>query len=230
MGMRPELIRKCSKCGAEVPINLQTIGELVFFDKKYYHRDCFANLCKEITAPDSKKRNKQKWAEALNNINKLRADAIEHLKPIIVEDSIYRLIMKFYAPTTISGNVWRKLDAIYTGTYKDMSRRIPPKHLIDMWERKMKDLQSIHKKLEMDGKELDPNQQIMYDLSVLINKYDSYLKWLEKQRIIEMERDRSNLDNSSIQQIVDPNIQKNMVKKDDIDEFDLAQLVDEIFD
>ena len=99
-----------------------------------------------------------------------------------------------------------------------------------MGERKMKDLQSIHKKLEMDGKELDPNQQIMYDLSVLINKYDSYLKWLEKQRIIEMERDRSNLDNASIQQIVDPNIQKNMAKKDDIDEFDLAQLVDEIFD
>ena len=229
--MRPQLVRKCECCKAEIPINLQTIGELVFFDKKYYHKDCFANLCKENSSPSSRKKNKEKWSYALKNIKELRMKTIEHLKPIIVEDAVYRLMMEYYQPTVISGFVWKKLDQIYNGTYKDMSRRIPPKHLIDMWKRKIGELKSIHKKMELDGKELDPNGQIMYDLAVLVNKYDSYLKWLEKQRIIEVEKDSANADNATITQIADKNAIKNAERaNNDNDDTDILALVDEIFD
>lgn len=229
--MREQLIRKCGCCGVDIPIIQETIGELVYFDKKTYHKDCFANLCKKNSSADKKvmKHSPEEWEDTLKRINELRAETIEFYKPVIIKDTVYRIMIDLYQPTIISSRVWMKLDQIYNGTYKGMMRPIPPKHLMDMWRRQSKNLFEMHKKMEQNGKVMDTCNMIIYDLSVLINKYDSYLKWLEKQRIIEMERQNADMDNASIQQIVDPNIIK-MSKEHEIDDTDIAALVDEIFD
>ena len=225
--MGKQLVRKCDCCELEIPINQQTIGELIYFDKKTYHKDCFANLCRQKIT--NQKCKSDKWENALNNITELRINTIEHFKPLIIKDAVYRIILSIYNPSFIPNKVWIKLDAIYNGKLNGMTRPIPPKHLMDMWQRQSKKLLEIHKKMEQSGNEMDTVGMIMYDLSVLVNKYDSYLKWLEKQRIIEMERRNAEMYNASIKQIVDPNIIK-MSQDHNADDTDIAALVDEIFD
>jgi hypothetical protein len=228
--MSESLMRKCKVCGKMIPIDVKSIGEIIYYDKNTYHKDCFANLCQQNILPGSRK-NVQKWSDALNNITELRKETIQHFKPIIVRDTGYRLMLRLYNPTSIPNYIFQKLEAVYQGTWRNMSKKIPPKHLFDMWERKAEELKKMHKQMELNGKEMDPVQEINYDISVLINKYDSYLKWLEKQRIIDMEKNRSDLNNSSIQQIVDVNaIRISQQKKTNQDELDIAALVEDIFD
>lgn len=224
------LTRKCPVCGEIIPITINTIGELISFEKKTYHRDCFANLCKKNSSPESRKKDKKKWSDALNNVDQIRKKSIADFQPLIIRDSIYRLIIKHYNPTIVPEYIFIKCNEIFNGTYKNMTRRIPPKHLLDMWERKMKELHEMHKRMERDGKSMDVTQEISYDISVLINKYDSYLKWLEKQRILEVEEDRQRADSASIQSIVDKNTIKNNETNENSVDIDIAALVDEIFD
>ena len=97
-----------------------------------------------------------------------------------------------------------------------------------MWERKMPDLQKMHNKMELEGKELDPIQQVNYDLAVIVNKYDSYLRWLEKKRITE-EEGRNTNDTKSIRKIVDVNAIRANETKEDSQTIDMESLVDDIF-
>lgn len=223
-----DLQRKCGCCGEVLNINKSTIGELIYYEKKTYHKDCFANLCKESSSPTSRKRNKDKWANALKNIELIRQSSVEHFKPLIVKDSLFKFIVNNYHPSDIPTYLWMKFDSIFDGTYKNMGRCIPPNHLLDMWERKMPDLQKMHNKMELEGKELDPIQQVNYDLAVIVNKYDSYLRWLEKKRITEEEGRKTN-DTKSIRKIVDVNAIRANETKEDSQTIDMESLVDDIF-
>ena len=78
---------------------------------------------------------------------------------------------------------------------------------------------------KIQGKNMDASQRINYDLSILINKYDSYLKWLEKQRIIEVENDNEQ-PNLNITNFINVNQHNNVSNNEDED---LSDLVDDIF-
>ena len=69
------------------------------------------------------------------------------------------------------------------------------------------------------------DKRINYDLSILINKYDSYLKWLEKQKIIASEKEIEKNEN-----IVGKSIGYTTVNKSERnDSDDISALVDDIF-
>lgn len=221
------LTRKCSCCGESLQITKNVIGEIIYCDGKTYHKDCFANLCKEKMS-SKRKDTVKKYTDLFNSIDKLSKDTIEYFKPIILKDMVYRFIVKHYHPTNIPYYVWNKLEEIYNGTYKDMTKSIPPNHLLDMWKRQIDALDKMHNKMELEGKHLDPVQKINYDLAVLIGKYDSYLSWREKQRIIEVERIKNKYDTTSIRPIVDKNAIKANENKGE-DTFNFDDLVDDIF-
>lgn len=225
--MKESLTRKCACCGDTLQITKHAIGEMIYCDKKTYHKDCFANLCKE-KMQSKRKDTVEKYTKLFNNIDELSAETVKYFRPMINKDLVYRFIVKQYNPTNIPYYVWNKLDDIYSGTYKDMTRGIPPEHLLDMWKRQMAALDKMHNKMEHEGKYLDPIQKINYDLAVLIGKYDSYLNWIEKQRIIEVERIKNNYDTTSIRPIVDKNVVKSNENKSG-DTFDFDDLVDDIF-
>jgi hypothetical protein len=106
-----------------------------------------------------------------------------------------------------------------------MSFGIPPEHLLDMWKRKIDMLNGIASRNETKGIKMKPDQRINYDLSILVNKYDSYLKWLEKQKIIEAERETAKNENivgKSIGYMATKQSNKN-------DSDDISDLVDDIF-
>lgn len=83
-----------------------------------------------------------------------------------------------------------------------MSVGIPPSDLLDMWQRKIDMLNGIAKKNEVKGIHMQPEQRLSYDLSILINKYDSYLRWKEKQKILEAEKETENHRILSVNQLV----------------------------
>ena len=95
-----------------------------------------------------------------------------------------------------------------------------------MWNRKIDFIRSLNQKLVSESdKEINPNQLILYDLAVLVNKYDSYLRWKEKQKILEAEKENVTTQNIVKQSIGYSNTQKN----NHTDTDDITDLVDDIF-
>lgn len=69
------------------------------------------------------------------------------------------------------------------GEYYHVSVPIPYRHLYDMWRRKAKYLNKIADDNKTKGKDMSPQQRLNYDLAILINQYDSYLRFLEREKI-----------------------------------------------
>ena len=215
--------RKCSCCGEYFYISNNNIEDAIYYDKKTYHSSCFINMC------DKRSKMKradvsQKWTWVLNNLDSIKRESYEHLRLAVVKEDVFNFIKEAYDVTIIPSTVWQKLANIYNGTFKGMSFGIPPEHLLDMWKRKIDMLNGIASRNTTKGKSMNADQRINYDLSVLVNKYDSYLKWLEKQRIIEAEKEiekNENIVSKSIGYV------PHKIKKNNSD--DISDLVDDIF-
>lgn len=165
-----------------------------------------------------------KWTWVLNHLDTIKQETINHLRIAVAKDDVFNFIKDAYDVTIIPSTVWQKLADIYNGTFRGMSFGIPPEHLLDMWKKKIDMLNGIANRNNTKGKSMSADQRINYDLSVLVNKYDSYLKWLEKQKIIETEKEQENSEN-----IVGKSIGYVSHKTEKNNSDDISDLVDDIF-
>lgn len=217
--------RKCFECKETIKIDRNNLHKVIKFENYYYHYDCFIKACNR----KSQKNNASpKWGLALKSIDKLQEDTKKILETDITKDDIYKFMLEHYDVRVIPTSIFNKLEDIYHGRWKGVSCCIPPEDLLDMWNRKMDYLTKIKMRNITLGKELDGAQQISYDISVLINKYDSYLKWKEQNKIIEQETAQVH---KEILKIVDldklSRITQNRQKED---EDDMDALLNELFD
>ena len=215
--------RKCSCCGEDFYISKDNIDDAIYYDKKTYHSSCFINICNKRS--QMKRENvSQKWTWVLNHLDSIKQESYEHLKLAVAKENVFNFIKDTYDITIIPTTVWQKLSNIYNGTFKGMTYGIPPEHLLDMWERKIDMLNGIANRNSTKGKTMNADQRINYDLSVLVNKYDSYLKWLEKQKILEAEKEIEKNEN-----IVGKTIGYVTQKAEKNNSDDISDLVDDIF-
>lgn len=222
--MIQDIKRVCDHCKAPVIINKNNLNEAIYYGNKTYHSSCFIELCNDRI----KSRNKKisaKWNDILLNISEIKQLSYEHFTDIVVKDEIYQFILDNYNLTIVPSTVWHKLNSIYKGNYKGMSIGIPPAHLLDMWKRKIEWLNKIARKNKLKGVLIDGDKRIIYDLSILINKYDDYCKWLNKQKL--KEHNNSIKEEQHIITDIFATTQKN-INTDNNDE--LALIVDEIFE
>ena len=220
--------RKCGCCGEYLYINKNNIDDAIYYDKKTYHSSCFINICKKRSA-NKRVDISEKWNWVYNHIKSIKNDTYLHFIDLIEKDEVYQFIKEAYDLTIIPTTVWQKLSNIYEGTFKGMSVGIPPSDLLDMWKRKIDMLNGIAKKNETKGIHMQPDQRLNYDLSILVNKYDSYLRWKEKQRILEAENKKKIEESktSTNQNIICAKSNEgNLNQKND----DMSDLVDDIFD
>lgn len=218
-----EIKRKCSCCGDYFYISNKNINDAIYYDKKTYHSSCFINMCKKRALMKNEKVSR-KWKWVLNHLESIKQKSYEHLQVAVVKEDVFNFIKDAYDVTIIPTTVWEKLGNIYNGTFKGMSFGIPPEHLLDMWKRKIDMLNGIASTNVQKGKCVNVDQRIIYDLSVLVNKYDGYLKWKEKQKIIEAEKGLEKSENiigKSVGYI------SNKIEKSKSD--DITDLVDDIF-
>lgn len=138
--------------------------------------------------------------------------------------AVYEYIREQYDIQIIPTFICQKLDNIFNGTFRGMSVAIPPSHLLDMWKRKIHMLNELAEKNKTRGRTMSTEQRISYDLSVLVNKYDSYLRWLERQKIIEAE-----MKNNKSQNLVGKTIGYNNQSLQTDECNDISTLVDDIF-
>ena len=215
--------RKCSCCGEDFYISKDNIDDAIYYDKKTYHSSCFINICNKRSQM-KREDVSQKWTWVLNHLDSIKQESYEHLKLAVVKENVFNFIKDAYDITIIPTTVWQKLSNIYNGTFKGMTYGIPPEHLLDMWKRKIDMLNGIANRNNTKGRTMNVDQRINYDLSVLVNKYDSYLKWLEKQKILEAEKEIEKNENIVVKTIgyVTQKAEKN--NSDDI-----SDLVDDIF-
>ncbi len=220
MGIR----RKCGCCKEYFYISNDNIEDAIYYDKQTYHSSCFINICNKRSR--MKRENiSQKWTWVLNNLDQIRRESYQHLSLAITKENVFEFIKDSYDVTIVPTTVWQKLSDIYNGTFKGMSVGIPPEHLLDMWKRKINMLNGIAYRNKTKGIVMGFDKRINYDLSILINKYDSYLRWLEKQRIIEAEKAVEKSEN-----IVGKSIGYITANKSDRNgSDDISVLVDDIF-
>ena len=215
--------RKCSCCGEDFYISKDNIDDAIYYDKKTYHSSCFINICNKRSQM-KREDVSRKWTWILNHLDSIKQESYEHLKLAVIKEDVFNFIKDAYDITIIPTTVWQKLSNIYNGTFKGMTYGIPPEHLLDMWERKIDMLNGIANRNNTKGRTMNVDQRINYDLSVLVNKYDSYLKWLEKQKILEAEKEIEKNEN-----IVGKTIGYVVQKAEKNNSDDISDLVDDIF-
>lgn len=215
--------RKCGCCGEDFYISNENIDDAIYYDKKAYHSSCFINICNKRSKM-KREDISQKWTWVLNNLESIKQKSDAHLKVAIIKEEVFCFIKDAYDVTIIPTNVWQKLSDIYNGTFKGMSVGIPPEHLLDMWKRKIDMLNGIADRNKTKGIKMSADQRLNYDLSILVNKYDSYLKWLEKQKILEAEKEIEKTEN-----IVGKSVGYISQKENSNNSDDISGLVDDIF-
>ena len=82
-----------------------------------------------------------------------------------------------------------KMSNIFNGKLQGLKQPIPPEHVYDMWQQKMNYLNKIHHRNQQIGKKMDNYNRLNYDLSIIINKYDDYLGWLDKQKAVRQKEE-----------------------------------------
>lgn len=210
-----QIKRRCPYCKKDFYINRNNVSEAIYYKKRTYHDGCW----------------QKKYADKSddNAFSALQKESCKHFSDEIAKKEVVRFIFSAYDIKTIPTNVWSKLNAFYTGEYPGMSVCIPPEHLYDMWQRKIGLLNKIADSNKSKGKHVAQGLRINYDLSVLLNKYDSYLNWLEKQKILEAEA-RKKIKDDKLR--MDMNIFISKSKEKDCKAMDdsLEDLVDDIFE
>jgi hypothetical protein len=206
-------------------IDRDNLHKVIKFEGAFYHYDCFVDVCKR----KSKRTNASpKWGLALETLDDIKKDTAKLLGEELTKYEIFQFMLEHYDIKVVPSKIFQKLEDIYHGRWKGLGCCIPPEDILDMWNRKMDFLIKTRMNNITLGKEMDAAQQINYDISVLINKYDSYLKWKERNKIIEQE---TNKVHTEILKTVDldklSKITQNHQKEE---EDDMDALLDELFD
>jgi len=234
MCIKKSVTRTCSYCECvkvddginlgKILIYRDSINNVILFDDKYYHKDCFLEMCNKKI----EKRKLQKWILAIENIKLYEIAAQTAIKEHFNKDDVYRWMLESYTLTVIPSQTWKKINRIYAGEIDGMSIGIPPEHLYDMWKRKINYLNKIWNNNKTKGKEMDGAQKLNYDLTVLVNQYDSYLSWLNKQKILEAEENTIHtniLQNVDLQKMSKQNNNNKNSNNENMDD-----LLNELFD
>lgn len=225
--------RKCGGCSKEIIIEDAEQDDILVFKNKYWHEDCFKKKysSKPIymeNIPEYKEDAYVKIVGVFNGrkkdvtkLNEYRKSAISEVNRIFDEKLVNDYIRKQY---DIQNVPWDSIKALYDGVY---GVKIPASHLYDMFVRKQSYLDKINAQNIAKGKEITGVSRVKYDLKVLYNKYDSYLKFLEKQKILEAEARSDNNPDEKLVLTTAPQ-PKEVVTSNNSDD-SLDDLLDEIF-
>lgn len=194
--------KKCAYCKKDIIINSPD-DNVIYYDGRYYDINCFIEKCSSMKTPKWKtalqyietykedariqieKLFKSKKAD-LTNIDKYKKDAQKNIKRIFAESDVNAFLREQYNVVNVP---WYQISQVYSGKYKNLTRPIPPEDLLDMWRQKINTLNKIAQRNKQKGNEITGDKRIVYDLAILVNKYDGYLMWKEKQKIALVEQE-----------------------------------------
>lgn len=222
---------------------------MVYYQNAFYCHDCFEKLCE-----DGKSKNSRKWKNAYANLDKYLANAVTQIDSLLsrkhnkytdlqeMEESLFTYVSEAfdeydvneflrenYKIQDINAFYTRYLKPLYHGTYKKYEDLIiPPSHLLEMWKTKIGTLNKMYQRNIKNGKSFTVTQHLAYDLAVLIGKYDSFLEWKNKQKVLEHDVTQIAPDQSYVTTSI--NIPPAHYKKSNANHDELEEIITDIFD
>jgi len=216
--MTISITRKCKHCKEYLNIERDNF---IYYKKRYYHFDCAVN--EQLT----RKNNKLSMEQCVDKFIQLQNENQEEINNIISKERLYKWLQNTYNTVVLPGYFYIKMDEIFSGIYKGLSKDIPPEDLLDMWKRKKNELDRINNSNSRKGKNLIGVTRINYDLAILLNKYDSYLKWKEDQKLLENEK--QNIINEANKPKINYDLINKSVEKNKNTSTNINDLLDEVF-
>lgn len=210
---------------------LKSKEELMKLNRSYYHVSCYRqkqllDLVDIEEIEENITKGKQEYLERKQEIkDKKRESEQSVIKITDGKDELITWVQEHYDITTIPSFFFLKLASIVNGTYKGLREPITYHELLDMLQRKKRQLD-----IKLASKKFDNNLgRLNYDLAVVINQYDSYKKW-KINREIELEelKNKTKEQQESLRHNTSQNQIAKLNKKVDKEPC-IADLVDDIF-
>lgn len=169
---------KCGGCKEQIIATKENTEGIVYFDGKYWHKDCFVAMCdKKIASGRSKKYN---WREVLDDIAALQNVAAKSLKLAAEKDDVYNFIVDNYNISCTNSTFFTRLQSVYDGSYVGLLYPISPVELLAEWEYYMPELKEGRKLRGMTDA-----QAVPYDLAILLGRNAEYREIMEKRKVEE---------------------------------------------
>lgn len=157
------LLHKCASCGRDVKPSLPYSGDYICYKKKWYHINCLKQY-----------------------FPKLNVGAYAKKTAIIVEnevnkDNLIEYLKRTYSIHFMPGTMQQNFDNIASGKYKDFDIALPLDQLLEMFKHYAVylDAQADWRKRNVSSKVAESSSgtsRLFYDLSIVLSKYDEYLK------------------------------------------------------
>lgn len=214
--MAETITRKCAKCKGIIEIDVDDIRDVIYFNKLYYHKDCFVNMAQQKAT--SKRGKPQMWQDALRNVVKLESDTRKMLEHFVARDELNEWLLENYDIVTIPSYFWQLVADLEGGKYK--GKRCKPISitlLCSMWKWGQKHLNKIA--VDNKNKNKGPNSgndRLRYDLAILLSHMNDYLKYTTrtKEESVEIATKVENVNKFDYEKIYKQS--KQQEKQDDI--------------
>jgi hypothetical protein len=185
------------------------------YDEKYANKKIEELIEKREEKKKKARINSLKNTEKQKDLKKERSLFIEYIQ------EIYDL--------TIPKQLMIKLANINNGTYQGLKEPIVYEDLLYMFKTKQKMLNQIYQDNVRKGNNFNSNyNRFCYDLAIILNKYDGYKKWKEKQKIIQAELQKT-IEEENKQIKIDYSKIKADIKEKENDDLDIGDIIDDIY-
>lgn len=217
---------KCHICGEY--INLLTLDidhnkDVLYYKKQYYHKEC---LYKNRMMLKRGAWTQEKWDKELFV---MLEQTKQHINKIICNKHLYDFLSKNYNVIVFSKRFCTKINQLQEGEYPRLMTAMPIEDLLDMWQQKLNYLNKIYAKNKNNGKNMNGEQRLNYDLAILVNKYDSYLTWKQRQKENQEKIEKEYKENKNQIDYNKLHVKKQNVSEDNSsNDIDINSILDEI--
>lgn len=229
-------MRKCQCCGKQFNIlendyirNSKGVIELECYKRSRRENGIPENILELETLELLKITKEEKEKMVKDELEILKKKANSKKRESNRKQNLNNLITYFkeiYCVTVFPKYFYTKLAQINNGTYKGVLNGIPYEDLLEMFKIKQKQLDKISFNKSRKGESIKGIQRINYDLAILINKYDEYLSWKNKQKVLA---NQSVIDNKNEENEIKIDYSKiNNTKKEDKD-IGIFDIVNDIY-
>jgi len=223
-----EILRKCYVCDKQKQksINVDT-DKFIYHNNAYFHYDCF------IKHKLKEKTNKLSREEIVVIADKMvfNTRTLKTVSESIDRDRLVYWLYENYNISVLPSLFFIKLKAINDGTFsKGVNVPISCYDLLQIFIKMKSYLDKVNNKNERNGKRIDLNQRVNYDLAIVINNYDNYLKWRQKQKTEVIEKQEIQEEVKLKNSIPINSIIATYKDKDNKnEEINIADILDEVF-
>lgn len=217
------ILRKCKYCDSKKDrtINVDT-DKYIYYSNNFYHYDCFAKALTEknkYTPEKIKNLTEAQFKKTLTN---------QSVQQNIDKDRLFYWLYDNYNIKVLPNYVYTKIASIADGTFS--KRVIAPISYFDLlciFKKMKKTLDKEYMKNKQKGKEFDAVSRINYDLAIVINNYDKYLEWKERNRDRNIQKKEVASDIKSMRQSGVPTKEKNKETNEKM--INISDIIDDCF-